>query len=132
MEWAARAIGIFYVVAGLVALHQMALNWRVELAYAKVLPTPANERAGDVLLTIGSALVLVSGLALVLLHRWAVPAFLACWCVQAGYLLWAQRWRPPSSGEIARLRRQTLHALSAYTAATVAVMALGRLGVLDG
>lgn len=130
MDWAVRAIGIFYVVAGAVALRQMAFNWRLEFAYAKTFPTAPTERAADIILTIGSALVLVSGLALACLHVWTVPAFVACWGVQAGYLLWAQRWNPPRNDEVAGLRRQTLHAFAAYTVATAVVMALRHVGML--
>ena len=130
MEWAARAIGVFYVVAGLVALRQMVFNWRLEAVFGKIFPTPANERAADIILTLGSVLVLVSGAALVLLTRWAVSAFLACWGLQAGYLLWAQRWYSPESEEIARGRRQTINAFAVYTVATGAVLVFGHIAVL--
>lgn len=131
MEWAARLIGGFYVVAGAIALSQMALNWRLEVVFGKYFPTPPTERAADVILTVGSALVLVSGVALVLLHSLAVPAFLTCWGVQAGYLIWAKRWYPPGNEQTARLRRQTLHAFAVYSVATAVVMAFDQIAVLS-
>ncbi|CAN5127635.1 hypothetical protein BH10PSE1_BH10PSE1_05770 [soil metagenome] len=131
MDWAARLIGVFYVVAGLIALRQMAVSWRLELAFGKYFPTQPSERAADVILTVGSALVLISGVTLVLLRSWAVPAFVACWVLQAGYLLWAERWYPPETDGVERLRRHTLHGFAAYSVATAIVMAFDHIEVLS-
>lgn len=130
MEWAGRLIGVFYAVAGLVALRQMVVCWRLEALFGKYLPTQPAERAADLILTLGSVLVLVSGVLLTLLHSWAVAAFVVCWLVQAAYLLWAQRWHPPENEESAGLRRQTLHAFTGYTIATAVVMALDHRQIL--
>lgn len=129
MEWAARAIGVFYAVAGLLALRQMAIGWRMELLVGRYFPGAPVERAADIVLTLGAMLVLASGVALACLHSLAVPAFVACWTVQAGYLLWAQRWSPPEPGLMAGLRRQTLDAFAVYTVATATVMAFDHMKV---
>jgi hypothetical protein len=130
MEWAVRGMGVFYVAAGLIALRQVLINWRMERTIQVALPTSPVERAADVMLAMGSALVLASGVALVLLRPWAVLAFLACWGAQAAYLLWAQRWYRPRCPVTARGRRETLHAFAVYSVATLLVMSMPMAGLL--
>jgi hypothetical protein len=130
MDWAARLIGVFYVVAGAVALRQMAVSWRLEVVCGQYFPSSARDRTADVVLTIGSVLVFVSGVALICLHSLAVVAFLSCWSVQAGYLLWSQRWRPPETPVTATLRRQAVHGLAAYTVSTALVLGFHHINLL--
>jgi len=130
MDWAIRAIGAFYVIAGLVALRQAVLNWRLERAFAFLLDTPAEEKAADIVLAVGAGLVLGSGVTLLLLHAMAVPAFLASWLVQACYLLWARCRLKPTDPVAAQGRRQTHHAFALYTAVTGLVLWLPHAGVI--
>jgi hypothetical protein len=127
-------MGVFYVVAGLFALRQVLIKWRMERAVAAILPaSPVSsvaERAADVMLTMGSVLVLASAAALMLLQPWAVAAFLACWSAQAAYLLWAQRWHRPRCPITARGRRETLNAFAVYSVATLLVLSLPMAGLL--
>lgn len=130
MEWIARLVGAFYVFAGVLTVRQAILNWRLERVFGAFMGTPPSEKAADVMLSIIAVLTLLSGLTLVLLSRWAAPAFLACWIAQAGYLLWAQRWHVPSEPELLRLRRATINAFAVYTAPTLAVLWWSQSGVL--
>ncbi|NBW08990.1 MAG: hypothetical protein EBR82_13290 [Caulobacteraceae bacterium] len=129
MEWAFRGIGVFYAVGGLFALWQLLSAWRIERALAFVAPSTLAERAADVMLALGSVLVLTSGLALMLLQPWAILAFLVCWGAQAGYLLWAQRWHRPRDPICARGRRQTLNAFAVYSLATLLVLSMPLAGL---
>jgi len=130
MDWAVRAIGAFYVVAGLIALRQAVVNWRLERAFAFLLDTPPEEKAADVVLAIGAGLVLGSGVMLLLLQAMAVPVFLASWLVQAAYLLWARYRLKPVDPVAARGRRQTIHAFALYSAVTGLVLWLPYAGVV--
>lgn len=130
MEWIARAVGAFYVFAGVVLIRQAILNWRMERIFGAFLETPKAEKVADVILSVMAVLVLASGLTLLALHHWAVAAFLACWVLQAAYLLWASRWYRPENEELAKLRRQTTNAFFVYTAATLFVLWAARQGLL--
>ena len=127
-------MGVFYVVAGLFALRQVLINWRMERVIASVLPaslaSSPTERAADIMLAMGSVLVLASGAALLMLQPWAVLAFLACWGAQAAYLLWAQRWYRPRCPISARGRRETLNAFAVYSVATLLVLSMPMAGLL--
>ncbi|WP_312599370.1 hypothetical protein [Brevundimonas sp.] len=128
MEWAARAIGVFYVLGGLMLLYQAWLNWRLQQALSGLVSTSFNDQLADGVIALGGLLVLTSGLALAALSAWAVIAFLAGWTIQAAYLLWANRSNlndPAASG-----RRRTVHAFAGYTAATALVLILPLTGVL--
>jgi hypothetical protein len=131
MEWIARAIGAFYVFAGVTLIRQAIINWRMERIFGTFLETPPAEKTADAILSVMAVLVLASGLTLAALHHWAVVAFLACWSVQAVYLLWASRWHRPVEPELIRLRRQTTNAFFAYTAATLFVLWAARRGLLS-
>jgi hypothetical protein len=131
MDWTARGIGGCYAVAGLIALRYVLINWWLDRRFAMVLRPSPTELTADVLLATGAVLLTVSGLALSVLHPWAIPAFLACWAIQAVYLLWAQRWFRPRCVASARGRRGTLHAFAIYSLATAFVLSLPLVGVLD-
>lgn len=124
-------MGVFYGVAGLVALRHVVINWRLGRRFTAILRSSATERAADILLALGAILLFTSGLALLTLQSWAGLAFIACWAVQAVYLLWAQRWYRPQCPVSARGRRQALDAFAIYSVATVVVIGLPLAGVLD-
>ncbi len=128
MEWAARAIGVFYVLGGLMLLYQAWLNWRLQQALSGLVSTSFNDQLADGVIALGGLLVFASGLALAVLSAWAVIAFSAGWAIQAAYLLWANRSNldnPSAAG-----RRRSVHAFAGYTAATAVVMLLPLTGVL--
>jgi hypothetical protein len=130
MEWAARAIGVFYLLGGLMLLYQAWTNWRLQRTLPRFLsPTPA-ERAADGIIAVGGVMVLVSGAALALLSSWAVLAFLAGWAIQAGYLIWAARCHRPREAVADHGRRRSVDAFAAYTMATAAVLCLPMMGIL--
>lgn len=128
MEWAARAIGVFYALGGLMLLYQAWLNWRLQRALSGLISVPTAEQVADGVIALGGVLVLASGAALAALSAWAVVAFLAGWVIQAAYLLWANRSDlndPAAAG-----RRRSVHAFAGYTAATGLVLWLPVAGVL--
>ena len=130
MEWAARAIGVFYLVGGLMLLYQAWANWRLQQALPRFLSPSPIEQTADGIIAVGSLMVLVSGLALALLSTWAVLAFLAGWAIQAGYLIWAARCHRPREAVADHGRRRSVDAFAAYTMATAAVLCLPMLGIL--
>lgn len=130
MDWIARIVGAFYVFAGVVLIRQAVLNWRMERIFGAFLETPRAEKTADIILSVMAVLVLASGLTLLALHHWAVIGFLACWALQAAYLLWASRWYRPETEELAKLRRQTTNAFFVYTVATVFVLWAANRGLL--
>lgn len=130
MEWAARAIGVFYVLGGLLLLSQSWHNWRLQRELSRFVPIRFSDYAEEVTTALGGGLVLSSGLALALLSTWAVSAFIAGWGIQAVYLLWASRGAWSRSAFVARCRRQSVHAFAGYTAATCLVLCLPLLGIL--
>ncbi|MDP3802134.1 hypothetical protein [Brevundimonas sp.] len=130
MDWIARLVGAFYILAGVITVRQAIMNWRLERVFGAFMGTSPAEKAADVMLAVIAALTLLSGLTLAFLSRWAVPAFVACWIVQAGYLLWAQRWLRPEGPELTALRRSTINAFVAYTGPTLAVLWWCQSGVL--
>lgn len=130
MEWIARAVGAFYVFAGVVLIRQAIINWRLERIFGAFLETPKAEKTADVILSVMAVLVLASGLTLLALNGWAVIAFMACWALQAVYLLWANRWYRPVEPELIKLRRQTTNAFFTYTAVTLFVLWAAQRGLL--
>ena len=128
MEWAARAIGVFYVLGGLMLLYQAWLNWRLQRALSNVMSVPINDHVADGMIALGGVLVLASGAALAVLSAWAVAAFLGGWAIQAGYLLWANR--ADLNSPIASGRLRSVHAFAGYTVATGLVLWLPIAGVL--
>jgi hypothetical protein len=130
MEWAARAIGIFYVLGGLMLLYQAWLNWRLQRALSGLMPGAFNEQVGDGVIALGGMLVLASGAALAALSGWAVAAFLAGWTIQALYLLSNDRAARIAEPAALTGRRRSVHAFAGYTAVTALVLHLPMLGVL--
>ena len=133
MEWAGRIIGAFYLVGGLVVLRQAWLNWRLEQMIVAIAPDARarlGERVADAFMLGGGFLVVASGVALMLLHRWTVVAVLACWGAQAVYLLWAQRWHAPDGPIAFQGRRQSINAFALYSAVAALVLWMNATGAL--
>ena len=130
MEWAARAIGVFYVVGGLLLLSQSWLNWRLQWELSRVVRIRLADHVEELTTALGGAMVLLSGLALALLSTWAVAAVVAGWVIQAIYLLWASRGAWSRSAFVVRCRRQSVHAFAGFTAVTALVLCLPLLGLL--
>lgn len=130
MEWAARAIGVFYVMGGLLLLGQSWLNWRLQWELSRFVRIRLAEYVEELTTALGGAMVLVSGLALAMLSTWAVAAFVAGWVVQAIYLLWVSRGAWSRSAFVVRCRRQSVHAFAGFTAVTALVLCLPLMGLL--
>lgn len=130
MEWAARAIGVFYVMGGLLLLSQSWLNWRLQQAVSEVMPIRLADYLEEGVTALAGCMVLVSGLALTLLSTWAIVAFIVGWVIQASYLLWASRAAWTASSLTMACRRQSVHAFAGYTAVTGLVLCLPLLGLL--
>jgi hypothetical protein len=130
MEWAARAIGVFYVLGGLMLLYQAWLNWRLQRALAGLVAIPVAEHVGDGVIVLAGVLIMLSGATLAALSGWAVIAFMAGWTVQALYLLWTDQAPRIGQPEAVSCRRRSVHAFTGYTAATGIVLWLPTVGVL--
>lgn len=130
MEWAARAIGVFYVLGGLMLLYQAWLNWRLQRALAGLMAIPLAEQVGDGVIVLAGVLVMISGAALAALSGWAVVAFMAGWTIQALYLLWTDHVARIGEPAAVTGRRRSVHAFAGYTAATGLVLCLPMTGVL--
>jgi len=132
MDWIIRGLGVFYLLGGVVALRQVWINRYLDRALAQITlqPTPTVEHVFNGSGATIGLLTALSGLALILLHPWAVWAFGACWVAQALYLLWASRWYPPEDAIAATGRRQTINAFGLYSLATGWVIWLADAAVL--
>jgi hypothetical protein len=130
-QFAAVAIGAFYVFAGVVVVRAMALD-RVmdQLLAALNEPSAPKELLKTRVLTIGAYSTLASGAALMLLSPLAPVLFAANALWQGGYLLWAERALRPEDDDEARGRRQTKNAFVVYLAATAFVGWLAAQGLL--
>jgi len=132
VELALRAIGAFYVFAGLVGMRAMTMDRLMDqmLAGITLKPIPAVERrrrliAGSSLLAVGMA-----GMALMVLSSWAVPLFLFGAATQAAYLLWARTAFPVESPLERKGRRQTTNAALIFGFATALVCGAFLAGLL--
>lgn len=128
-DWVARGLGLFYLAGGVVVLRALAAN-RIADALLEALGggTKTKDRIRFVLLSAGAVLTALSGLALVLLSRWASALMLANVAMQAAWLLYAARYFPPEDEDDAIGRRRTTHAAIGFLAATVIVVCLERSG----
>lgn len=132
LGWVARALGAFYVFAGVVTVNA----WRIEAfadgALEKLtgeMPTgPALLRrwtmAGVGFLTLGS------GVLLMLLSPLAPYVFLACATLQGAYFAWARQALPPTDDAGRRGRRASLNAFFLFCGCTVFVLGCQSVGLL--
>ena len=132
MEWVARAIGLFYVLTGLLALKVARTNSLMDRALAAIegKPTPAVEKVRAAALWAGVVLTPAAGLALLLLSRWAAWLFVLNLVAQAGYLVWASVWLKPQDALEGQGRRRTVNAAAIWTIATALVLWWTWSGVL--
>lgn len=130
-QFAAIAVGAFYVFAGVVVMRAMALD-RVmdQLLAALNESSAAKEQMRSRVLSVGAYLTLAGGAALMLLSPFAAPVFAINALWQGGYLMWAEKALPPEDESDALGRRQTKNAFVIYLAATAFVMWLAAQGLL--
>ena len=124
MEWVARALGLFYVLGGLFALRAARMNSLLDKALSAIElnPVPAVEKVRAAGLWTSVILTPASGLALLLLSRWAAWLFVLNLVLQAAYLVWASIWLKPEDALEEKGRRQTINAALSWTFATAAVL----------
>ena len=131
-EIALRAIGAFYIFAGIVGMRAMIMDHLMDqvLAGISLQPVPAKDHYRRWLLC-GSVLAIgMGGTALLVPSLWAVPLFLFGATAQAFYLVWARTAFPPKNESDRTGRRQTINAGMLYAAATLLVCIAAGLGLL--
>lgn len=124
MSWIVQAVGVFYVLAGIVVLRQMALERLLDQALAAITMRPASalDRRETQLLSLGGYLTFASGLSALTLSRWSVALFAMASLAQALYLVWAARATPPQDETERKGRRATFNAFLIYLAASAFVI----------
>lgn len=131
-ELTLRAIGAFYVFAGIVGMRAMVMDHLMDqvLAGISLQPVPAKDHYRRWLLCCSVLAIGMGGMALMVLSLWAVPLFLFGAATQGSYLVWA-RTAFPSEDENERTgRRQTTNAGMLYGAATLLVCIAAGFGLL--
>ncbi|KRA46193.1 hypothetical protein [Devosia sp. Root635] len=132
IEVSLRAIGAFYVFAGIVGMRALVMDHLMDqmLAAITLKPIPANEHRRRWLLG-GSVLAVgMGGMALIVLSLWSVPLFLFGAATQAFYLVWARTAFPVDGDTERKGRSQTVQAALLYGVATVLVCAAALAGWL--
>jgi hypothetical protein len=115
LPWILFVIGVFYSLGGIVLVRRMAMDQLLDKAIAAItLKRDRVEEAATRLLTIGAWLTLASGLTLMAQSRATLVIFGLNIAVQAGYLIWAARARPPENDLERRGRQATTNALFIY------------------
>ncbi len=132
MDWLARLLGVFYLFAGFVILRRVAMDRLLDQAIAQLSckPPPRDEVTQSRLLTIGACLTFASGAALATLSSWSLALFIANALFQSGYLIWAQRRKPPQNVDEQKGRRATINAWVLYLIATAFVGLCTQQGIL--
>ncbi len=132
LGWFARAVGLFYVVGGVVAMRAWCMNALLDNAVSQISlkATDPVERTRSVAMFIASGLTAVSGLLLIFLLKAAVVAFLLNAASQAAYLAWAARALPPEDESEVIGRRRTTNAFVIWLVMTGLVLLLFERGVL--
>lgn len=132
VEYAIRAIGLFYALGAVFLIRQMAMAEVLDRALSAIeLKGEATKQiVRRWLLGAGAALTGASGVAALLLSSWALPLFALNLVLQAGWLIWAASAFPPQDEEDALGRRRTLNAAFFYATVTVTVFAFGFEGRL--
>jgi MFS family permease len=131
-EIALRAIGAFYIFAGIVGMRAMVMDHLMDqvLAGISLQPIPAKDHYRRWLLVSSVLAIGMGGMALLVLSLWAVPLFLFGAATQAFYLVWARTAFPPEDESERTGRRQTTNAGILYGAATLLVCLAAGLGQL--
>jgi hypothetical protein len=133
MDLLPRFVGAFYAFGGWVALRTLITNDALDrmLGLLQAETPGRDETIRRWVLGVSSLLTALSGVALALMSRWAVPLFVANLAAQAGWLIWARTAFPPEDAEDARGRRAVINAAVGYSAVTALTIWLdwrGRLG----
>ena len=115
LPWILFVIGVFYTFGGIVLVRRMAMDQLLDKAIAAItLKRDHVEEAATRALTVGAWLTLASGLTLMAQSRATLVVFGLNIVVQAGYLIWAARARPPENDAERRGRQATTNALFIY------------------
>lgn len=115
LPWILFAIGLFYTLGGFVLIRQMAMDTLLDKTLAALtLKHDRTEETATRILSAGAALTLASGLTLMAQSRAAVIVFTLNMIVQAGYLVWSAKARPPEDDAERRGRQATRNALLIY------------------
>jgi hypothetical protein len=127
-----RAIGAFYVFAGIVGMRAMVMDHLLDqmLAGITLKPIPQKEHHRRWLLIASTLAIGMGGMALMVLNLWAVPLFLFGAATQAFYLIWARQTFPVEDDVERTGRRQTTNAALIYFGATALVCLAAAFGLL--
>lgn len=125
MEWALRALGAFYALAGVLYAFNFARDGVINKAmHSLKVERTATERTSAVWLKIMAALTVASGLALLTLSVWAAPLMILNTLVQGGWLFWAHRALPPQDADEQIGRKRTINAFVVWCLATLLAVSL--------
>lgn len=128
-----RALGLFYVLSGVLVVRSLAMSTVVDATYTAIVGTPPRpaERAREIWLAASSVLIGAGGLALVLLLDVAAALFILAAIQQLAYLGFvAPRYFDPHDEPDATGRAKTWNAAIVYLMATALVVAAALGGVL--
>lgn len=131
-ELALRAIGAFYVFAGIVGMRAMVMDHLLDqmLAGITLKPIPQKEHRRRWLLISSTLAIGMGGMALMVLSLWAVPLFLFGAATQAFYLVWARTAFPVEDDAERTGRSRTTNAALVYFGATALVGLAAAFGLL--
>ncbi|MFG1363192.1 hypothetical protein [Xanthobacter versatilis] len=133
IETGLRALGLFYVLSGVVVVRALAISAMADAAHAAIMGAPPHpaERAREIWLAAGSVLIGAGGLALALLIDVAAMLFVLGALQQLIYLvIVAPRFLDPHDAPDAGGRAKTWQAAVAYLVVTVLVVTAAKTGVL--
>jgi len=133
LEAVLRALGLFYVLSGVLVVRSLAASAMADATYTAIMGTPPHpaERAREIWLAAGSVLIAAGGLALILLLDVAAVLFVLGAIQQLVYLgIVAPRYLDPHDEPDAAGRAKTWNAAIVYLVATALVVAAARGGLL--
>jgi hypothetical protein len=132
VEIGLRTVGVFYALAGFLAMHGAVTDRMMDLMLSALTlePQPAREGQRRTLWIVSALAIAMGGGALMALSLWAVPLFIVGLGTQAFYLVWARTAYPPENADEEKGRRQTTSAAIIYAVATLGVVAAAWAGLL--
>jgi hypothetical protein len=133
VEWAARAVGAFYVLAGLLVFRAVLPEISQDniLAIFRAGSPGRKENMRTAWVALIAVLTLASGGALLFLSMLATGFFIASAVAQGAFLLWTDWYLPAINPAEVRGRRSTFYALQLYIVALGFVVWLHSTGVLN-